>query len=79
VNLQDAISEFNAAVLARSYPPHRSLNAVQECCERMPDEVQAAVHQMTRVAFPKSGVPQLYSQAVYRLRVARAGRLGLGR
>lgn len=74
MNLQDAISEFKTAVLAGSYPAQRILNAVQEYRERMPDDIQASVHQMTQAAFPKSGAPFLYSQAVYRLRVSRAKR-----
>ena len=74
MNLQDAIFEFETAVLAGSYPAQRVLNAVQEYRERMPDDIQAAVRQMTQAAFPKSGAPSLYSQAVYRLRVSRAKR-----
>ena len=74
MNLQDAISEFETAVLAGSYPVRHILNAVQEYRERMPNDVQEAVHQMTQAAFPKAGAPSPYSQAVYRLRVCRAKR-----
>jgi len=76
MNLQDAISEFKTALLFGSYPAQHVLNALQQYREKMPNEVQQAVHQMTRTAFPKSGAPSLYSQAVYRLRVSRAQRGG---
>jgi hypothetical protein len=76
MKLQDAISEFKTALLGGSYPSQHILNALQQYREKMPNEVQQTVHQMTRSAFPNSGAPSLYSQAVYRLRVSRAQRGG---
>jgi hypothetical protein len=49
------------------------LQALQAYRELMPDAVRVAVHQLTRASFPKAPAPFLYSQAVYRLRVVRAG------
>lgn len=71
MNLREAVAEFKTAILAGAVPPSEVLQTLNRHREVMPEDVRAAVHQMTCKSFPKSPAPFQYSQGVYRLRVYR--------